>query len=185
MFRAGLPGRRLAGQRLDDRIPGQRVVEGHDAVDPGESGPVGKQVSDRYGFLARLGELGPIPDNRRVDVEEPLLGQSVGAHGSRALGGRVRENHRVFFPRLTGDRVRHPAPQVDHLVSPVVGGKCRPVLVSLVEVRAEHFADGLEPGSDPTIDHRHDPIITDGSVGVQRTRWALPPGRLDHLSISQ
>ena len=116
---AGDPVGVLVLQRLDHRLPRQRLLRREHAVDPGEAGLVREQMADGDVLLAVLAELGPVAHHRRVDVEPTLLGEPVGADRRRSLGRREDQDDRVVVPWPPGRLVGDPAPQVHHRLTPV------------------------------------------------------------------
>ena len=142
-------------ERLDDRVPAERLLEREGPVDPRQAGPVRQEVRHRHVLLSGLGELGPIRRHRRLHVDCALLSQPVGAHRGNPLGGRVDEHHRVLVPRPPGLRVGNTPPEVDDLLPPVVGTKCCAGLESVVEVGLERVAHLFETGRGPSLDCRH------------------------------
>ena len=78
-------------------------------VDRRQPGLVAEQPPHRDVLLARLAELGPVRDDRRVDVEQPALREEVRARGRRALGRREHDLQRVAVVGRAGvGRARRP-----------------------------------------------------------------------------
>ena len=68
-------------------------------------------------LLSGSAELRPVLDDRRVEIEKPLLDQSMGANRGHALGRRVGIDERVAFPFAVAVRALsgsdEPAPEID------------------------------------------------------------------------
>ena len=109
--RAGLPERRLGGERLGhelvvvERAGRQRIAH------RGDAGLVGEQHRDRRCLLAVLPVLGPVVDDRSVEVEQAARGQDVRAQRGRALGARPDVDDRVLLASGSAVSTRAVPPQ--------------------------------------------------------------------------
>ena len=109
---AGLPVGLLHLERVDHRLPRQRLLARQLGVDRGQSRLVTEQPADRDAVLPGLSELGPVRDDRRVQVELAALREQVRTRGRRALGRREHDLQRVAVVRHAVVRAL-PTPEVD------------------------------------------------------------------------
>ena len=186
MAGSGDPVGVLVLQRLDHRLPRQRLLGGEHPVDPGEAGLVRQEVADSDVRLAVLAELGPVAHDRRVNVKPVLLGQLVGADRGRPLGGREDEDDRVLVPGPAGSLLGHSAPQVDDELTAVVGGEGGADLPPAGEAGLEDVAYLLEARCGPTRGGAHPMLLSSlpstpqhrrtfyHGVPGARQRWHVP-----------
>lgn len=151
--RAGLPDRRLRGERAHHRLPRERVFERNVALDVREARLVAQHLLDRDRVFPVRAELGPHRCNRCRRVEQRSLDQQVRAHTGDALRRRVHEHDRVCTPRRAGAGVGEAAPEVDDGTAVGVHAHGRADFAALVEVERERVEHGLELGFDPAVDH--------------------------------
>ena len=138
VLRARFPVRLLRGERGDGRFPGERVLERHRRLRSTRRARLGATTGRRRGRSpCRCAELGPVLDDRRVDVERPALGELVRAHGRMPFVVEKTRTERVLFPRATGRGIGDTAPEVNDLLAAVVRGERRADLLPLGEVPRE------------------------------------------------
>ncbi len=147
----GLPVGRLHLERVDHRLPRHHLVARQLGVDGGETGLVAEQPAHGDLLLARLAELGPVGDDRRVDVEQPALREQVGAGRGGALRRREHDLQGVVVVRRAGV-VADTAPEVDDLGAVDVERVARPDLAVLLEVVRERVAYAFESRLDVSSD---------------------------------
>ena len=117
LTRAGLPRRLLTGEhdcqaiQIRDDAPIDGLIEGE------QPRLVGEQLANGDLLFALLRELGPVRGDPLFVVEPAARVGDGQGHRGQALGGRVDEHHRVPLPRLAGQLVPDPAPEVDDLLA--------------------------------------------------------------------
>ena len=143
--RARLPQRNRIGQRLDDRIPGDRLLERHRTVDVDKTHPVRQQPGHgSIGLTVRF-ELRPVLRHRSVEVQESTIGQDVGADGGRALRGGEHQLQVIGTVRGGSAGLRDAAVQVDHEFTIAVQRDGRADVTAVVEIAGERIAHSFEP----------------------------------------
>src|SRR5262245_50279549 len=73
-------------------------------------------------------------------------------HRRQALGGRVHDDHRVFFPGLSSSLVPDAAPEIDDLPAVKIRAACATQLAALGEVREECLVDAFEAATDVAVE---------------------------------
>ena len=112
-YPCAVPGSQTGSWRSSawiSRIPLERGFEGDRLVDPRQPRLVREQPAHRDGRLPRGAELGPVLDDRGVDVERAVLGEVVRRDRRRALRRREHERDRVARPRRAPSSGRPPRP---------------------------------------------------------------------------
>src|SRR5262249_41093997 len=102
--RPRLPERRLGRERARHQIPVEERGRGQGLADRRQSGLVREEHRDGDAVLPLLPELGPVADDRCVEVEETAGGEDVRAQRGGALGGGPHMRERVRLPELAGVR---------------------------------------------------------------------------------
>jgi hypothetical protein len=110
----GLPPRCLGGEGLRHEIPAAPRVRRERPGDGRKSRLVRQQVPHRKTRLAGLGELGPVPRDRRVQIEPAVLDETERAHGRDGLPDGVEVDDRVTLPGARPGGVGVAAPHVHH-----------------------------------------------------------------------
>jgi hypothetical protein len=109
---------------------------------------VREELADGDRVLALLRELRPVAAHTFLVVEPATRVGDGEGHRGQALRGRVDDDHRVLLPRLTGSRVPNAAPQIDHLLTVVIGAAGATQFPSSSEVLGERLAHRLELAAD-------------------------------------
>ena len=152
----GLPGAGFPRRLLARHHRGQPIrVRDHAAIDGLVEGKQTRLVSQELAhgdrLLAVLRELGPVRGDPLVVVQPAARVRDGQGHRRQALGGRVDDDHRVPFPGLTRWPVPDAAPEVDDLLAAEIHAAGAAELVSAREVLRESVANGLEAGSDVSV----------------------------------
>ena len=162
VLRTRLPVRHLLGERVDDGIPRECLLERHLTVGPREPRLVRQEVRDGQVGLAALRELGPVLRDGCVDVELTFLRELVRAYGRRAFRRREHELDRVLLPRSPAGLVGHTTPKVDDLLAAVVRAERRAHLEALGEVVLEDLVDAFEARCGGAVGRSHTPVLARG-----------------------
>lgn len=105
---------------------------------------MGQEIAYRDLRLARLGEVGPVSSDRRVELEQGGLDETERADGGDRFPDRVEIDDRVAVPRSRPRSVGVAAPQVDDRPPVDVDGERGPDLGARDENRRERLAHALE-----------------------------------------
>ena len=103
-----------------------------------------QQVAHRQARLARLGELGPVAGDRRVQIEQPGVDQAEGADRADRLADRVEIDDRVALPAPRPRRIGVAAPEIDDGPAVDVDRERRAHLEARHERLGKGVAHGLE-----------------------------------------
>src|SRR6267143_3634278 len=86
---------------------------------------MGQEMTHGKPRLARLGELGPVAGDRRVEAEQSRVDQTQRADRTDRLSDRVQVDDRVALPGPAPRRIGVAAPQVDDRITVDVYGQRR------------------------------------------------------------
>ena len=153
--RSRVPVGLLGGQRLNDRVPGEHLLRAQMGVDGGQTGLVAEQPAHGDVALALGPEVGPVLDDRRVEVELAALGKEVGAHCGGALRRGEHELKGVLVPGSVRLVVGDTAPEVDDLLAAHVQADGGTDITVGVEVGGERLSDPLVTRCDLSGDLGH------------------------------
>src|SRR5712692_10750977 len=137
MLRPRLPERLLGGERRDHRIPVEDRLARERLANSRQTRAMVQQLPHRYPVLAMLREFRPVTRDRRVKIEQTLVGQAMSAYRGHPLGGREDGDDRVARPWARARLVGVTAPQVDDHLAIDAYGNGGAVLVALVEIFGE------------------------------------------------
>ncbi len=151
---AGLPPRRFRRERRHHGVPIVERFSRQELFHRGESRAVAQEKTNGDRSLSRLGELGPVARDRRVEIDAALLDQLVQTERGHALRGREDVDDRVALPGAASHEVRMPRPEIDDRTSVDRERDGRADLVALAEVLREDLAHPREAGIDRTVDRR-------------------------------
>ena len=148
---AGLPERLLGGQQGGHLVPVVPVLLDDRLPDRGQPGRVVEQVAHRHVLLAACGELGPVLGDGRVDIEQALLDQAMGAERGQTLGRREDVDQRVAVPFALTLGCVPAAPEVHDRLAVQVDGDRRADVAVFGEVGGECVPDSVELGVVPAV----------------------------------
>src|SRR6266851_647530 len=137
MLRPRLPERLLGRERRDHRIPVEDRLARKHLANSRQTRAMVQQLPHRYPVLAMLREFRPVTRDRRVKIEQTLVGQAMSANRGHPLGGREDGDDRVARPWARARLVGMTAPQVDDHLAVDAYGNGGAVLVALVEIFGE------------------------------------------------
>jgi hypothetical protein len=152
MLRPGLPVRLLRGDRGNDRVPREDLVERERALDRREPHLVAEGPAHGDVGLAVRRELGPVAGDRRVEIEEPTLDEPEDARRRDALRRRKDERERVLHPRPPGGAIGEPAPEIHDEPPAMVDRACRAHVAVAGEVLGERVAHFRETWLEGAVD---------------------------------
>ena len=133
------PHRLLCGERGDDGVHGDDVVERQRRVDVRQPALVAQQLRDRDRLLALRRELRPVRGDGGVVVDLARLDELGHTGRGSTLRRREHELERVLVPRPAGRPVGYAGPDVDLAVAVDVQRERRAELPVVVEVGAERI----------------------------------------------
>src|SRR5262249_821445 len=129
-----------------------RVLEGQGHVDDRQAGLVREQPAHGDTLLARLAELGPIRNHRRLQVELAALHQDVRADRKSAFRGGGDIHDRVLLPLPVRLAFGETAPNVDNRApAHIDAARCAEFAGAPFEVLAEGVADSPPPLLDVSL----------------------------------
>src|SRR5262249_13083947 len=115
------------------------------AADCRQAGLVVEQPADGNLAFAGLGEFGPVPRHRGVEVEPAAGNEDVSAEGRRTLGTGPNEADRVLLPRPARGAGGSAAPEIDDRLAVGYDADGGSDLAARVEVLLELGAHCGEP----------------------------------------
>src|SRR5207247_10438757 len=151
---ARLPPGGLRLERPGHRGPVEHGAVGERRAQRRKAGPVREDLAERDVLLAGGAELGPVPSDRCVEVDEAALDQPVRADGAERLADREEVDERLLPPRAAAPGVRPATPQVDHDPAADRDRDRRPYLAPPDAVGRQGVPDGGEPAIADALDGR-------------------------------
>ena len=109
---AGWPPRRLGGERLGHDVPVQHGARWERGPDGRKPRLTRQQEAHGKLPLAGLGKLGPVAEDRRIEIERASFDEAERADGGDGFPDGVEIDDRVGVPRPRSRGVRVAGPQV-------------------------------------------------------------------------
>src|SRR4029434_7796705 len=98
MLGTRLPPRLLRGESGGHDFPIIGSAYGQHLADAGQAGAGAEEVAHGYLVFALLRELGPVLGDWSIDVEQPLVGETMRADGRHAFRGGEDVDNGVPLP---------------------------------------------------------------------------------------
>ena len=135
-------------------------------------------VADRDRRLPVRREGGPVPCDRRVEIQKALLHEQIGADREHALRAREHDGGGVVLPGPTRSGIGDASPHVDDPAALDVHGATSTEVVALDEIRDEGVHDRavaiLHEPMDPALIVERDCVSAPRHAGP-RGRWRGHP----------
>ncbi|MOA02018.1 hypothetical protein D3C78_1214500 [compost metagenome] len=138
------PPRRLGSQCIDHGLPVVQRFGGQQLTQCRQAGPMAEQLAQGNCLLARRGELGPVPGNRRIELQLAFGNQLQGRHGGKGLGAGEQVGDGIAVPGFTTVLVRRTGPQVDDCFAADLNAQCSTAFLRIVEEGRKRFSYRFE-----------------------------------------
>ena len=155
--RAGLPQRRLSGERIRATLPIGEVPRLQRCAPEGKSRGVTHHVANLDVLFPVLRELGPVLHHRRVKVELTSVGQHQRHEKRHGLGHRPHIHDGVALPRCGHRFVRETTPQIHDELTFGIDRERSTNFLATAQLPFEHVTKTVEFFGRGALHDRHCP----------------------------